>query len=71
MGPLREAYYDFVLGDVSVDAVPLARRIAYRILADMTDRRGLRQQWEQIDDDIQEEIIAAWIRLAEEEIAMS
>ena len=29
-------------------------------VADFTDRRGLRQEWEQIDPDIQEEIKAEW-----------
>lgn len=30
------------------------------IVKDFTDRRGLRQEWEQIDDDIQKEITDAW-----------
>jgi hypothetical protein len=32
----------------------------YDIITDLTDRRGLRQEWEQIDSDIQDEIIAKW-----------
>lgn len=38
-----------------------ARKIVDGILVDLTDRRGLRQAWEGIDDDIQDEIIAAWV----------
>lgn len=30
------------------------------ILDDLTDRRGLRQSWEDIDDDIQDEIVDIW-----------
>lgn len=30
------------------------------IIEDLTDRRGLRQEWEQIDDDTQEEIKGRW-----------
>jgi hypothetical protein len=30
------------------------------IIRDLSDRRGLRQEWEQIDDDIQEEIKETW-----------
>ena len=34
--------------------------IVNAILLDLTDRRGLRQEWEQIETDIQMEIINAW-----------
>lgn len=30
------------------------------ILADVTDRRGWRQEWDMFDEDIQEEIKATW-----------
>ncbi len=40
-----------------------ARRIVDRIVADLTDRRGLGQEWDQIDDEIQDEIIATWVDL--------
>ena len=30
------------------------------IIADLTDRRGLRQEWEQIDKDIKNDIIEVW-----------
>ena len=43
--------------------------IVDRILADLTDRRGLRQEWEQIDPDVQDEIKQAWIEIVKEEIA--
>lgn len=33
------------------------------LLADHNDRRGLRHQWEQIDEDIQEEIKAVWAEI--------
>ena len=38
----------------------VAKQIVKDILADLTNRRGLRQEWEQIDDDIQKEIIKEW-----------
>lgn len=31
-----------------------------KILADLTDRKGLRQAWDSIDDDIQDEIKEQW-----------
>ena len=40
-----------------------AKKIVAAIKADFTDRRGLRQEWEQIDDDIQREIEAKWLSI--------
>ncbi len=39
----------------------------YDIINDISDRRGLRfsQEWSQIDDDIQDEIIDNWIKIIE------
>lgn len=34
------------------------------IIEDLTDRRGLRQAWEDIDEDIQQEIRNVWIEIA-------
>lgn len=30
------------------------------IIADLTDRRGLRQEWEMIDEDVKTDIIEVW-----------
>jgi hypothetical protein len=38
----------------------LALRIRKSLLADITDRRGLRQAWESIDEDVQEDILHDW-----------
>jgi hypothetical protein len=57
---LKNKYYDYVLKGKKVSK---AERIVFSLLHDFTDRRGLRQAWEQIDEDIQEEMIAEWIRL--------
>ena len=38
-----------------------AKNIVDKIIRDLSDRRGLRQEWEQIDLDIQEEIKETWI----------
>ena len=37
---------------------PLAKEIVETILKDLVGRRGLGQEWGQIDDEIQEEIVA-------------
>ena len=38
----------------------IEQKIVEAILRDMTDRRGLSQEWEGIDNDIQEEIRKTW-----------
>ena len=43
-----------------VDIEATARAIALSIEKDISDRRGLRQEWEQIDEEIQDEIRARW-----------
>jgi len=37
-----------------------ARKIVDLIIKDLNDRRGLRHEWDQIDDDIKEEIVSVW-----------
>jgi hypothetical protein len=37
-----------------------ARAVRERIVADLGDRRGLSQEWEQIDDDVRAEIEGVW-----------
>lgn len=45
-----------------------ATDIVNTILKDMTDRRGLRQEWDQIDSDIQQEIKDTWAELVQAEL---
>ena len=45
-----------------------AQKIVAVIERDLTDRRGLRQEWEGIDDKIQVEIRETWMRLVREEL---
>lgn len=42
-----------------------AENIVDAIIEDFTDRRGLRQEWEQIDADVQAEIRQTWIDIVE------
>jgi hypothetical protein len=42
-----------------------AERIVQAILRDFTDRRGLRHEWDRIDDGIQKEIVDTWTALVE------
>jgi len=40
-----------------------AKKIVHSIIDDLSDRRGLRQEWEKIDEDIQNEIKESWISI--------
>jgi hypothetical protein len=58
MGKLIDKYYDYILNG---KLVTIEKQIVFAILNDFTDRRGLRQEWENIDEDIKEEMIQTWI----------
>lgn len=47
----------------------LPQRIRDAILADVTDRRGWRQEWHGFDDDVQESIRERWLEIIRVEIA--
>jgi len=50
-----EEYYDLILRNVK--PANKAKEIAFRIVADIRDRRGLKHEFNNIDSDIQDEII--------------
>ena len=47
----------------------IAKRIVAAILQDMTNRKGLRQEWDAIDDDTQDEIKAEWSAIVTRELS--
>ena len=40
-----------------------AEKIVGLIISDLTNRSGLEDEWEMIDDDIQQEIIETWVNI--------
>jgi hypothetical protein len=56
-------------GKPGAQAPSAARRIIDAILADFRDRSGFDHAWDGTDDDIQQEIRAAWVAAASAEIA--
>ena len=40
-----------------------AKKIVDAIIDDLSDRRGLRQEWEQTDDETQQEIKDEWVAI--------
>lgn len=49
----------------------LGGEIVKELLDDLTDRKGLRHEWESIDDDIKKEIIERWIELTNRKISLA
>jgi len=62
---LKDEYYDYIL---KKKVVSQAKNILFDLVHDFTDRRGLRQEWEQIDEDIQEEILNKWLIIIEKRL---
>lgn len=56
------AYYDHVLGRQELSGTIA---IMYDLISDISDRRGLKREWNQIDGDIQDEIIDEWLAIIE------
>lgn len=46
----------------------VAKKIVEGIMKDFTGRRGLRQEWDQIDDDIKKEIVEKWEKIVDEKL---
>ena len=55
---LTEEYYTHTLEKIDYGKT---KNTVFEIISDFTGRRGLRQSWDDIDVDIQEEIIQSWI----------
>jgi len=55
---LIEEYYE---RDENPPTNPI-KEIAFIILENVTDRRGWRQEWDEIAEEIKEEILETWIR---------
>ncbi len=43
-----------------------AKQILFSLVNDFADRRGLRQEWDQIDSDIQDEILHEWLEIIQQ-----
>lgn len=65
MKKFEEQYYKHISGEEKAEG---AYAIVFDILEDLKDRRGLRQSFEWIDDETQDEIVETWISLTEKHI---
>lgn len=58
MNYLLMEFESYSLGNKSVLT---KRKIVYDIVNDLIDRKGLKQEWDLIEDDIKEDILNKWI----------
>lgn len=63
---LRAEYWEWATRILKGEKHPdKAKNILFAIVNDFTDRRGLRHEWEQIDNDIQNEVLVEWLGIIE------
>jgi hypothetical protein len=62
---LKQKYYKYILKGLPVSK---EEEIVFSILNNLTDRSGIGDEWDGIDDEIQEEIIAEWIDIVKTKI---
>lgn len=54
-----DEYYAYILDKVEPNSK--TKKAVFNIVADLTDRRGIKHEFNNIDGDIQDEIIETWI----------
>lgn len=54
-----DEYYAYIVD--KVEPSTKTKKAVFNIIADLTDRRGIKHEFNQIDGDIQDEIIETWI----------
>lgn len=62
----KDKYYNYILNK---QVYSKEEEIVFELVSDFTDRRGLRQEWEEIDQDIQSEIIDKWISIVKAKLS--
>lgn len=62
---LLDEYYDYREGAIASKE----KQIVFSIITDMSDRSGLGNEWDSIDDDIKEEIIEKWLNIVNNKLS--
>ena len=62
-----DKYYSLV-NDQQEDGLTTEEKIVFRFIEDFTDRRGMGDEWDEIDDEIQDEIIETWIDIVKKQL---
>ena len=67
MNKYNDKYYSLV-NDQQEDGLTTEEKIVFRFIEDFTDRRGMGDEWDEIDDEIQDEIIETWIDIVKKQL---
>lgn len=62
---LQDKYKDFILNKIKVSQ---AENIVFTLLHDLKNRRGMRQAWEILSEEKQEEVVRHWVELIKEKV---
>ena len=62
-----DKYYSLV-NDQQEDGLTTEEKIVFRFIEDFTDRIGMGDEWDEIDDEIQDEIIETWIDIVKKQL---
>ena len=66
---LLQKYYD--RDDVNKkDLVTKEESIVFGILEDLTDRKGLDNEWDDIDEGVQNDILQTWLEIVKTNLSM-
>lgn len=53
---------------LGIKDLSISKKILFKIVNDLTDRAGLDNYWWNIDGEIREEILTAWLAIIEQEL---
>lgn len=62
-----DEYYRYILDG---ERFPVSKEIVFEIIHDLGGRKGLDNEWDDIDQEIQDEIIAAWVQKVEAKLSV-
>lgn len=63
---LTDEYHEYFMGRTT--NLPLAKKIVYDIIADLGGRKGIGDEWDQVDHDIKEEILQTLIDIVQDNL---
>ena len=63
---MLENYRLFAAGKMK--GYPVGQMVVFRIIEDLSDRKGLHDEWDMIDDAIKDEILETWHKIVVESL---
>jgi len=64
-----DEYYNYILDNDEPDSK--AKKAVFGIIHNLTDRRGIKHEFNRIDADIQDEIVDRWVKIIDNAMGLS